>query len=351
MKLSPIHQSNEERLATTSQGVLSVAQEQKQKMEEMTKAIEGLGETAKDKSEETKGFAEVVQTLKETNKTMSELKDYVDHPEVVVRKLEEVKSASLITNKLLKEIAKKEAPEPKEFPTQMKMEIVNKPNEAALAFFSMLKGDAGKDSTVPGPRGSDGKDGAAGKNGKDGKDGVGKQGEQGARGEQGEAGKDGSPDTPDEIIEKINKSKKRISASRVQDLTGVIRQAQEFGSNPQGQYVNVGGANPLIFLDSTGARISDYITTVKLSTGVTQSVASGVLTLSVAGSSGTAVYSEIVAGNTSTFTLANTPTAGTVRVFALGQRLVPTTDFSIAGAIITTVSTWSAGQILSDYSY
>ena len=71
----------------------------------------------------------------------------------------------------------------------------------------------------------------------------------------------------------------------------------------------------------------------------------------IGGGGGTAVYNEVVAGNTTTFTLAHTPTAGTVRVYGLGQRLVPTTDWTISGAIITTVSTWSTGQIVADYNY
>lgn len=65
----------------------------------------------------------------------------------------------------------------------------------------------------------------------------------------------------------------------------------------------------------------------------------------------TSVNNEIVSGSGTTFTLANTPTAGSVRVFGLGQRLVPTTDYSISGAVITPVSSWSAGQILADYTY
>lgn len=65
----------------------------------------------------------------------------------------------------------------------------------------------------------------------------------------------------------------------------------------------------------------------------------------------TQVYNEVVAGATHTFTLANTPATGTLRLYGNGQRLTPTVDYSITGAVITTVSSWSAGQILADYSY
>lgn len=68
-------------------------------------------------------------------------------------------------------------------------------------------------------------------------------------------------------------------------------------------------------------------------------------------SSVTFVNNEVVAGSGTTFTLANTPTAGSVDVYALGQHLVPTTDYTISGAVITTVSSWSAGNILASYRY
>lgn len=69
------------------------------------------------------------------------------------------------------------------------------------------------------------------------------------------------------------------------------------------------------------------------------------------GSSGTDVFGEVVAGSATTWTLANAPTNGTLRVYANGQRLYATTDYSISGATITTVQSWVAGSILADYSY
>lgn len=69
------------------------------------------------------------------------------------------------------------------------------------------------------------------------------------------------------------------------------------------------------------------------------------------GSSDTQVTSEVVSGSGTAFTLANTPTAGTVKLFANGQRLTPVVDFTISGPNITTVLSWDAGTILADYSY
>jgi hypothetical protein len=68
-------------------------------------------------------------------------------------------------------------------------------------------------------------------------------------------------------------------------------------------------------------------------------------------SSVNAVFNEVVSGSGTSFTLANTPTSGTVIVFGLGQRLTPTTDYTISGANITTISSWNAGEIISDYQY
>lgn len=63
------------------------------------------------------------------------------------------------------------------------------------------------------------------------------------------------------------------------------------------------------------------------------------------------VYNELVDGATNTFTLANTPITGTVRLYGSRNRLYPTTDYSISGDTITTVASYAAGDILADYNY
>ncbi len=75
------------------------------------------------------------------------------------------------------------------------------------------------------------------------------------------------------------------------------------------------------------------------------------LLVDASGAAGTAVYGEVVAGNNTAWTLANTPLAGTVRLYANGQRLAVTTDYTIAGAAITTILSWASGTILADYAY
>ncbi len=63
----------------------------------------------------------------------------------------------------------------------------------------------------------------------------------------------------------------------------------------------------------------------------------------------TFVDNEIVSGNNNTFTLANTPVAGSVKVYAAGQRLYPGVGYTISGTVITTTFSWSSGDILADY--
>lgn len=69
------------------------------------------------------------------------------------------------------------------------------------------------------------------------------------------------------------------------------------------------------------------------------------------GGSNTFVYNEVVSGSANTFTLAHTPITGLYAVYANGQRLTPTVDYSISGAVITTVDSWSTGTVLADYQF
>ena len=58
---------------------------------------------------------------------------------------------------------------------------------------------------------------------------------------------------------------------------------------------------------------------------------------------------EVVSGSGTSWILAATPVSGTVSVYARGQRLSVTTGYRISGATITTVDSWSAGDIVCDY--
>ena len=66
---------------------------------------------------------------------------------------------------------------------------------------------------------------------------------------------------------------------------------------------------------------------------------------------GTPVDNEVVSGSGTSWTLANTPVAGTVHLWAGGIRLTPGAgnDYTISGTAITTASSYSTGALLADY--
>lgn len=75
---------------------------------------------------------------------------------------------------------------------------------------------------------------------------------------------------------------------------------------------------------------------------------------------GIPVYNEIVSGSGTTFTLAHTPVAGSVRLYAGGNsnpqtgRLLPGSgnDFTISGATITMLNgSFALGSLVADYSF
>jgi len=65
------------------------------------------------------------------------------------------------------------------------------------------------------------------------------------------------------------------------------------------------------------------------------------------------INNEVVSGSATTFTLANTPVVGTVKVFGAGVRLTPGAgnDYTINGKNLTFINSYSSGSILADYCY
>lgn len=99
----------EEKMAESTQKSVDTLGTVASKVEATTKAIQGLHQTAKDRSEMVLGFTGLIQEQKDTNDILEEIASKDDSK--VIQKLEEVKSASLITNKLLKDIRDKEEQE------------------------------------------------------------------------------------------------------------------------------------------------------------------------------------------------------------------------------------------------
>jgi hypothetical protein len=66
---------------------------------------------------------------------------------------------------------------------------------------------------------------------------------------------------------------------------------------------------------------------------------------------GVPVENEVVSGSGTSWTLANTPVAGSVKLWGAGIRLTPGAgnDYTISGATITTASSYSTGALIADY--
>lgn len=258
------------------------------------------------------------------------------------------------------------------------------------------KGDKGEkgDPAKDGKDGLDGKDGSRGSKGEKGD--KGERGERGFVGEKGDTGEievenlealvlsllpDSSEITPKEVIDKINASRGgRISRSKIEGfddvenmVRGNSRQLQNFISLGGSRSTAIKASGVLLgtgittvnFVGASGTKVGDgsevNITTGG-GTGTVNSIVAGT-GISVdstdpsnpivtnTGSAPSFVENEIVSGSGTTFTLANTPVALSVHVFALGQRLTlgASNDYTISGAVITTANSWSAGAIVADY--
>lgn len=251
-----------------------------------------------------------------------------------------------------------------ENPKGLKVEITNEPSDIAKAFFSMLKGEKGDEPSddrlnslikplIPDPiqprepkDGQDGKDAPVLKKNIDyfdGKDGYTPiknkdyfDGEDGEDGKDGTNGKDGSPDTAEEIVIKLQslEGEERLDAKYIKNLPQFTRE---------------------IIREIGGAHGGAYETPIKAGSNVTvRKDAFGAYVISATGGDGSGGFTyinEIVAGSGTSFTLANVPADSTrVALYGGGSRLIPTADYTISGATITMTNSYSAGQVLADYS-
>jgi hypothetical protein len=193
------------------------------------------------------------------------------------------------------------------------------------------KGDSVKgDKGDKGDPGRDGKDGERGPMGPIGRALFGSKGDIGPQGPPGPAGKDISRDTI--TIDNVIELRKELND---------IKKNQPDGRNPQ---FSANAHNALWTLMDVDVAAVNTGQSIKWD-GVRW------IPYTPAGGASTSVYNEVVAGSATTFTLAHTPDSGTLRVYANGQRLTPTTDYTLSGVIITTILSWSATNITADYDY
>jgi hypothetical protein len=66
---------------------------------------------------------------------------------------------------------------------------------------------------------------------------------------------------------------------------------------------------------------------------------------------GVPVENEVVSGSGTSWTLANTPVSGSVKLYAGGVRITPGAgnDYTISGTAITTTASYSTGALIADY--
>ena len=197
-------------------------------------------------------------------------------------------------------------------------------------------GEQGK--SVKGPRGDKGIKGDEGKPG---------QSIVGPQGEQGIPGKNGSPDTGDEIVAKINSSKVLIEAKKVKGLLSLINDYVQREQNIGG----AGGRAPAK-IQSSGTTIQRQPTALNFIGATVADAGNGITNITLS-AGGTVVSGEEVSGSGTSWTLAQTPTSGTLRVFLNGMRAKEGAgnDYTVSGTTITTSLSWDAGQVMADYSY
>lgn len=102
-----------------------------------------------------------------------------------------------------------------------------------------------------------------------------------------------------------------------------------------------------------GILVTDDVSIINFTGNVTVTDnGNGEVTVDILGGGGgvNIIFGEIVSGGTNTFTLAHTP-SGTISLAANGQVLTLGTDYTILGAVITTLSPWSTGTVIADYKY
>jgi hypothetical protein len=201
-----------------------------------------------------------------------------------------------------------------------------------------VKGEKG-DKGDPGYTPIKGIDYFDGKDGKDGKSIVGPKGDRGPmgpkgeKGDKGDAGKDGKDAiiNEDEIVKKILK---QIPEPKMGFMPPI--------------------PPPSLKIKGAGTQIADAIREINFAGAgvvVSRDGAEKVLVTIAGGAGVNFADNEVVAGDVQTFTLANTPVLGSEKIYANGQRLAPTTDYTISGNVLTMVNSWPAGTITADYRY
>ena len=257
MKKALIHQTPAERLANNSASTISAIQQ---------------------------NTIEVIKALKANTPDNSELIEKLQENK---QKLDEVKSASLITNQNTKKS------------NELLIKLTEKEDTTVVSIDTgeaeviTIKGEKG-DKGEKGIDGKDGRDGVDGKDGIAGKDAVAptvaeilrnvrvpKDGRDGLDALPAKDGKDGSPDEPDMVVEKVNKATKKIDGKQVKGFPEMQRVVENYGSNPSG--ASFSGGKTVRYLDD-GVETSAHVTELNFGSNLTLTYAGdGRLTVSATG--------------------------------------------------------------------
>lgn len=182
---------------------------------------------------------------------------------------------------------------------------------------------------------------------------TGNQGEKGNIGETGPAGKDGKDGiTPD------TESIKRAVIAVMPFIDQKDEQEPELNMDMFTKMIEEHPALKRVSdsIKSIDARTRQYLhgggDTVDAGSGISITTNSnGRKTITNTGTAVNYADGETAGGSGTAWTLAHTPTAGSEKIYANGQRLQLTTDYTIVGANITTVNSFALGSLNVDYRY
>lgn len=164
----------------------------------------------------------------------------------------------------------------------------------------------------------------------------------------GKKGKDGTEIDAQTIVEKLNSLEASLDIKVLKDPEGLLSPFEKrLGSLEKSNTLNPKGSIDQRWKGGGLSSVSHDSTLIGLGTPASP--------LSVVGgSSGTPIYGEIVTPIGTSFTLANTPVAGTTRLYRGGarQQIGALNDYTMAGAVGTLAIAAVSGEVfLMDYSF
>lgn len=199
-------------------------------------------------------------------------------------------------------------------------------------------------------KGVDYNDGEKGETGEKGD--PGDKGEPGEKGDDGDDGEDGSPDTADQMRDKLHSlpQGKRLDYEKLDNLPDIARMIMNMRPPGKGNVASKDYATSELTDVSMQGIIAGQVLQWDGKRFIPYTVTSG----GGSTSGPLSVFGETPTGSVKTFTLANAPIAGTVRVYRGGtyQQAGIGKDYTIAGSVIMLATNLSVGEtLLVDYQY